>query len=121
MGVSGAVDEVTDNVSNNLANAGTDEIKGYESDFTKSAKLLGGKKRRSKGKKAKKTVRKTHGKKHNKKHGKKSRKLSKSLSNWIMHVKNFAKDHIRATALTELSHHLHKQSKSFQTRNWHHQ
>ena len=93
MGVSGAVDEVTDNVSNNLANAGTDEIKGYESDFTKSAKLLGGKKRRSKGKKAKKTVRKTHGKKHNKKHGKKSRKLSKSLSNWIMHVKNFAKDH----------------------------
>lgn len=55
--------------------------------------ILGGKKRRSKGKKVKKTVRKTHGKKHNKKHSKKSRKLSKSLSSWIMHVKKFAKDH----------------------------
>ena len=94
MGVPGAVDEVTDTVSNNLANAGSD-IPGYESpnSIAVNAKVIGGKKRRSKGKKAKKTVRKTHGKKHNKKHGKKSRKLSKSLSSWIMHVKKFAKDH----------------------------
>ena len=90
--VSTTVDKVTDTVSSNVANVEAD-IKGYESDFTKSASLIGGKKRRAKGKKVKKTVRKTHGKKHNKKHSKKSRKLSKSLSSWIMHVKKFAKDH----------------------------
>lgn len=47
----------------------------------------GGKKRKTKGKKVKrgkKTVRKTKSK---------GKKLSKTLSKWIMHVKNFAKQH----------------------------
>lgn len=88
--VSSAVNQLTNTVSSN-AEA---DITGYQPhDSSKSASLIGGKKRRAKGKKAKKTVRKTHGKKHSKKHGKKSKKLSKSLSSWIMHVKKFAKDH----------------------------
>lgn len=52
-----------------------------------SLSYKGGKKRKTKGKKVKrgkKTVRKTKSK---------GRKLSKTLSKWIMHVKNFAKQH----------------------------
>ena len=52
-----------------------------------SVSCTGGKKRKTKGKKVKrgkKTVRKTKSK---------GRKLSKTLNKWIMHVKNFAKQH----------------------------
>ena len=51
--VSTTVDKVTDTVSSNVANVEAD-IKGYESDFTKNASLIGGKKRgKKRGKKSK--------------------------------------------------------------------